>query len=203
MLSDPTLNRLCQLSSAIGMLDKDRVSSTELGRFIGTAPHNIRKDLNALGGIESTKAGYITEKLDSFIRDKLGLNREIKACIAGMSDLGISILEAEKHFPDSPISIVAGFDPSINRLETLKTDLKLYPSYEMSERISEMGIAMGIIAAGPSDVEGLAQRLIDGGVKGIINLSDTALNIKKEGVFIREINFFREFMFVAARISGC
>ncbi|MEW5814650.1 MAG: winged-helix domain-containing protein, partial [Spirochaetota bacterium] len=151
-ISKPAIERLCTLYQLLEGLDTARVkeiSSTELGRRMGTPAHTIRKDLSFLGEIRSTSTGYLLKDLKERLCREFGFNIPRKACIVGLGRLGSAIL----NYPDFALrgyELAAGFDSSINRLELLHTAVPLYPAHEIAAVVRRKGIELGVITV-PSD----------------------------------------------------
>lgn len=129
----PTISRLCKIYSLLEELEDKgqlKLSSNEIGRRLGVGSHNIRKDLTYLGETGTTGSGYEIKKLKDQIAESLGFTRKRKACIVGLGKMGTAILSNEMFFSKN-FDIIAGFDTNINRLETLKIDIPLYPTYDI------------------------------------------------------------------------
>ena len=144
----PVINRLCtiyRLAEVLLVRGVTRVSSTGLGRMIGVGSHTIRKDMGHLGEVGEIGSGYSPAKLFEYIRTSFGLDTKRSVCVAGLGRLGGAILNYER-FANSGFSIVAGFDSNINRLETIRTSVDLYPAYEITDVVRKKSIEIGILA---------------------------------------------------------
>ncbi|TFH43415.1 MAG: hypothetical protein E4G96_01210 [Chrysiogenales bacterium] len=105
---------------------------------------------------------------------------------------------------DSPVpcfTIIAGFDSNINRLETIQTRIPLYPTYEISEMIRKLDIELAVITEPDRNIEKITERLIEGGIKGIINFTPDILTSPAESVYVRNMDIITEFRFIAALIT--
>jgi redox-sensing transcriptional repressor len=195
----PSISRLCTVYGLLWELEHEKVtsiSSSVLGARLGVGAHNIRKDINYLGEIGNTGAGYEVAALRRHIERQLGLELKRKACIVGLGRLGSALLNYKKFFTDN-YRIVAGFDSNINRLETIRTSIKLYPAYEITDIVRRERIEMAIIAV-PADVaQGVADRLLGGGVRGLINFAPTVIRTEQPDIFIRNIDIINEFRILA------
>lgn len=200
----PTLKRLCKVFSILSELEKsgvERVSSRDLGIKIGVPSHSIRKDITYINWKGKTGSGYNLMKLKENISNVLGLQRERKACIVGIGKLGKALLK----FPDlyaRNFSIAAGFDSSINKIETYKTDVPLYPAYRIPEVVRNESIELAIIAVPGNAAENIAETLVQNGIKGIINFSQMLLSSKKKDVHITNIDIITEFRYLSALLEN-
>ena len=202
-LPEATLKRLIQMYRTLSRMmryepEVQSISSAGLGELIGVPSHTIRKDISNLGEIGSSGRGYEIEKLCEFLADKLDLNHERKACIVGLGKIGTALIEYEK-FSNSGYGVVAGFDSDINRVETIRTSVPVYPSYRIAEIIAREGIEMAFLAVPAAAVDKSVERLITGGIKGIVNFSPVVL--KEENVFIRNVDLTGELTLLSAMIS--
>ena len=125
------------------------------------------------------------------VRSSLGLGIKRNACIVGLGRLGSAILNYPDFIP-SGFEIKAGFDSNINKIELIITDIPLYPSYEIEEAVRREKIQLGIIAVPPQSAQNTAKKLIDGGVKGIVNFAPIVIKSELKDVFISGVFKFVE-----------
>ncbi len=205
MIPDPSLKRLCRIYAILDEYDKmgeKAISSRELGEKTGTAPHTIRKDISYLHRDTRAGSGYNVPVLKEEIGSRFRFHIERRACIVGIGKLGKVLMDYDR-LPYNNMKIVAGFDSSINRIETLRTDIPVYPANEIPLIIKKEKIEMAIIAVpGPRAVE-TAENLIRAGIKGIINFSSTVLNPDmKSGVNIVNIDIIGDLRYLAALMTA-
>lgn len=189
----PSVERLCSVYQVLEHLEENgvqTVSSTELGKQLGANANSIRKDINYLGEIGNCRAGYAVGKLKELLIVKLGLNKTRTTCVVGLGRLGSAILNYER-LAGSGMGIVAGFDSNINKLETIRTDIPLYPAHEIASVVQRKKIELAVVAVPAQAAAETARRLIDGGIRGIVNFS-TAVMQPCRGVFIRNIDLVGE-----------
>jgi redox-sensing transcriptional repressor len=176
-----------------------QVSSTELGRRTGQPSHTIRKDINYLGEIGNTGLGYDISRLKNHLIAHLGVKRERKACIVGLGRLGSAIL-ASLSLAGEEFHIVAGFDSDVNKIETIKTAIMVFPSYDISEVVKKMGIELAIIAVPAGRTQEVADRLITGGIRGILNLTPTVITVRSNDCVVRNVDISGELRILSAMI---
>lgn len=195
----PAISRLCALYQLLGELDvQGRVSSADLGEYLGVGAHNIRKDISYLGIAGNSGAGYDKEKLRQLIADRLGLTAIRTVCVVGLGRLGSAILQ----YPlGDEYRIVAGFDSNVNRLETIKTKIELYPAYRISEIVRAMKIDLAIIAVPALNAQDVTDRLVDGGISGIINFAPVYVKVKSDNVFVKNMDITGELRVMSAQIK--
>lgn len=202
-LPDPTIIRLCSIYQLLCELESKgtkKVSSTELSEQAGVMAHTIRKDINFFGEIGNSGSGYDIGRLKSHLARSLGFNREKRACVVGLGKLGCAIIQTPV-LAGGEFTIVAGFDSNINKLETIKAPIGLFPSYDIAEVVGKMAIELGIIAVSAASAQDVADRLVDGGVRGIVNFAPAVIAVKKDGVFVRQVDIGNELRILSAIID--
>lgn len=180
--------------------DGPLVSSARLEELTGIPAHTIRKDISYLDEEPGKGAGYDPASLRELIRRNLGLGRVRNACIVGLGRLGSALL-AYSGFSGGEFRLAAGFDTSMNRIELLRTDVPLYPAHELERVIERERIELGIIAVPARAARETARRMIDAGVRGIINFAPVMVGEKKDGVFVRNISVLGELTVLSALIA--
>jgi redox-sensing transcriptional repressor len=198
----PSLSRLFSIYRLIEKLERDNqktVSSSSLAKILGFKPDSIRKDISYLGEIGNYGAGYEIGKLKLYISLKLDLNKKRKTCVVGLGRLGAAILNYDD-LSQKGFLVVAGFDSNINKLETIKTPIELFPAYEITETVLKKGIEIGVIAVPAIAAQETAERLMAGGIKGIINFSTATIKVKNN-ILIRNMDLLGECMLLSTLLT--
>ena len=202
-LPEATLKRLTQIYRALQRLirfDEDVVSlsSSKLGELINVPSHTIRKDISCLGEIGNSGKGYDVKKLYSFLAENLGLTIDRRTAVVGLGKIGTALMEYGR-FGDVGFNLTAGFDADNNRVDTIITDIPVFPAYDIAEVVSRKKIELAFLATPSSGAEKSVERLIEGGIKGIVNFSPKIL--KSDRVFIRNVDLSGELTLLSALIS--
>ncbi len=198
-ISTAAISRLCALYQLLGQIQsQNNVSSAELGDLLGVSAHSIRKDISFLGATGNSGAGYDVNRLRSLIAESLGLTDVRRVCVVGLGRIGSAIL----NYPlGKEFELVAGFDSSINRLETIKTSVELFPAYQISEVVRSLRIDLAVITVPAGSAQEVTDRLVEGGIKGIVNFAPVPVKIKDRNVFVKQIDIDGELRILSARIS--
>ena len=202
-IPEPTIERLCKVYSLLGRLKEEgrnAVSSTSIEKETGIPAHTVRKDISQIGSIKSGKEGYRTEDLLNLIGTTFNFGVLKKACIVGLDMMGSAILKNRQN-ESSGFEIAAGFDSNINRMEMMNTDIPLFPTYEIPEKVKELSIDYGIIAVPAEKAKETAEKLIKGGIKGIINYSPVILNLD-DNIIVKNIYLAEEIRLLTALITS-
>lgn len=195
----PAIARLCAMYQVLCDLQREdvaTVSSGALGERLGVGAHNVRKDVSFLAEAGSAGAGYDVERLRTLIATRFGFQKEKRTCVVGLGRLGSAILQYER-LTGEEFRIVAGFDSDINLVETIKTNISVYPAYEISETVRRLGVEMAILAVPFSAAQDSADRLTAGGVRGIINFTPAVIRTDSS-VVVRNVDLTSEFRVLSA-----
>jgi redox-sensing transcriptional repressor len=200
----PSLTRLCAIYELLSRYEKNgrkKISSTELGKSLGVGAVNIRKDINFFGETGNFGVGgYEVCTLKKHIGNALELGKKRNACVVGLGRLGSAML-AYNGFMERGFTLIAGFDSDVNLVDTIKTAVPVYPTYEISDMVRAKKIELGIITVPAQAAKDVARRLIDGGVKGIVNFSPEAVSSDDPEVHVTNIDIIEEFAILSALIS--
>ncbi len=153
----------------------NRISSQELSNMTGFTASQIRQDLNNFGGFGQQGYGYNVEDLYNQLRKILGLETLYHAVIGGAGNLGQAIANF-KGFEDAGFKVVSLFDKNPNIVGLKIRDIEVRDSNTMIDYIKEHKIDIGIITTPKESAQGLADKFISAGVKGIWNFAPTDLD---------------------------
>ncbi len=199
----PSLARLLSIYRLLEQLEREglkSVSSSELGKILGFKPDSIRKDISYLGEVGNFGGGYEVARLKAHISGNLRLDEKRNACVVGLGRLGTAILNYDD-LSQNGFSVVAGFDSNINKLETISTAVELFPAHEIAEVVRRKGIEIGLIAVPARSAQETADRLMDGGIRGIINFSPVAIKTRND-VLLRNLDLVGECMILSTKLGS-
>ncbi len=202
-IPEPSIERLCRihgLCHEMAGCGTEVVSSRELSERVGVTAEVIRKDIGNVGDVGRVGLGYAVKTLGERIEEKLGLGTERSACVVGLGRLGGALLEYG-HFSLAGIRIVAGFDSSINRLETIRTPVPVYPAHELSVVVRREAIAIGLLAVPATAAQSSAEALAAGGVCGILNFTPVVVGVSGARVVVRSVDIVNELKVVVALLE--
>jgi redox-sensing transcriptional repressor len=97
--------------------------------------------------------------------------------------------------------LLAGFDQSINRLETIHTTVPLYPFHAIAEVVQAEDISLAILTTVRELAQKATERLVRGAVRGIINLTGTLLHSNRQDVWIKSIDLREELRILTACLA--
>ncbi|MDD5456202.1 MAG: redox-sensing transcriptional repressor Rex [Candidatus Margulisbacteria bacterium] len=201
MLSNNSIERLCLVYAALQTLQKTNVeyiSSKDLARLAGTTDSCVRKDISTLNITGYNRKGYNVGSLKKQIGASLRLSRSYKTCIVGLGRLGTALLD-HKALKDDGFEIVAGFDNSINKIERLHTSVEVFAVNELEKIVKQRGIEIGIITAPKEAAQEIADKLVKGGVRGILNFAPVQLSVP-DSIVLNNMDVTVALRFIAAQI---
>jgi redox-sensing transcriptional repressor len=163
MLSAPSRERLTSILFLIIEWirgGRDQATSGEIARVLGQSKDTVRRDLSLLN-LSSAGKAYELNGLLLRLQQFLNVGRMRRGAIAGLGDLGSRILERPSLLSED-LKIVAGFDSRQNKLDVIVTSIRLFPSYEIPQRVSREDIELGIIAVPDQQAQLTATRFTQG-----------------------------------------
>jgi len=161
-------------------------SSHELGRRLGISSAQIRKDLSHFGGFGKQGTGYQISYLEEKLRQVLKVNREWEVVLVGAGDLGSAIAHYGG-FADRGFHIACVFDSDASKVGQKLHSFTIQPMDELEDIIKEKHIQMAMIAVPAEYAQAVADRLVEIGIRAILNYAPINLNVP-EGVHVQYID---------------
>ena len=171
------------------------VSSEELATAAGVNSANLRKDLSHLGSYGTRGVGYDVAVLVERIENTLGLTRRLAVALVGVGNLGHA-LAGYGGFTTRGFHIAALLDADPNRIGEKIAGLVVRHVDELPEVVSELDIAIGVIATPASAAQEVCDRLVSAGVTSILNFAPTVLAVP-DGVDVRKVDLSIELQILA------
>jgi redox-sensing transcriptional repressor len=172
------------------------ISSGEIGEKLGVGAHSVRKDVGCVSSSASGQGGYDVRRLKKAIAARFGFQSEYKACVVGLGQLGQALMRGGRD-AFKGLRIVAGFDSDVNVVETISADVPVYPSYEITETVKRLKIEIAVLTVPDPAAQETADRLIKGGVKGIMNFTSEHIKTNAD-ISVRNIDLTGEFRVLSA-----
>lgn len=161
------------------ILGKDTLTSKELSEFLGVKPTKIRKDFSYFGDFGTRGVGYDLNNLVREIRNILNLDQEWKIAVAGISNVGCTILD-HLEFNQPGFQITHAFDQDPELIGDTVRGVTVHDVTEIENQLSGEGIQLGLLAVPAIEARGVADSFVDAGVKGIINLAPIFIDLPED-----------------------
>ena len=162
------------------------VSSEELARFLGTTAAQIRRDFSYFGRFGKQGYGYDIETLIRELEAVLNLARTWDVALVGYGNLGQAIAHY-RGFEPNGFRIAAIFAKSPEHIGQVVNGLVVLPETEIERVVRELAIRIGILAVPAEAAQEVADKLIAGGVRALLNYAPVTLHVPP-GVVVRDID---------------
>ena len=178
----PLYFRTLRLAQAEGI---DIISSDELGRRLGITPEQIRKDLASFGQFGKKGVGYYVNELKRNVGEILGLDNHWNIAVVGIGHLGEALANYQ-NFVSLGFNLVALFDQDPKVIGKTVNHVVVEDIRNMQKVVKERNIQIGIIAVPAAFAQGVADKLVEAGVKGIWNFAPIKMEVPDSMHIINE-----------------
>lgn len=165
-----------------------RISSGEMGRQMGFTASQIRQDFSYFGEFGQQGYGYNVETLRREIADILGMSRLRTAVMIGAGNLGHALMR-NFHFAECGFQLTAAFDVDPVMIGTAVRDIPILSMDALESYIAANSPDVAILTLPGNQVETVARRLADCGVRGIWNFTNEELKSAREDIVVENVNF--------------
>ena len=162
------------------------VSSDQLAELIGVTAAQIRRDLSYFGRFGKQGKGYDTLHLEEAIAEILQLDREWDVALAGFGSLGHAIANFPGFVPTT-FHIAAIFDRNPDQIGQAVAGVVVRSDNCIAEEVRRLGIEIGIIAVPVASAQDVANAMIEGGIRAILNYAPTVIKAP-DSVQVREVD---------------
>ncbi len=145
-------------------------SSRKLADTTGLEAHQIRKDLSYLGTFGKRGVGYQVDDLLEQLSSYLSLSRVWRVALVGYGRLG-SAIACHLTLLGNSYHLSAVFDCSYQKIGSAVEDLEVLSWRQIPLVSRQRGIDMAILATPPLAAQGVADLLVEGGVKLLLNFT--------------------------------
>ena len=171
------------------------VSSDQLAEGAGVNSAKVRKDLSHLGSYGTRGVGYDVAYLIHQIRRELGLTQHWAIVIVGIGNLG-QALANYGGFAERGFRVAALVDADPARVGAMVGGLEIRHDDDLPELVAELDIAIGVIATPASAAQEVADRLVDAGVRSVLNFASAVITVSP-GVSVRKVDLAVELQILA------
>jgi redox-sensing transcriptional repressor len=174
------LSRYLQVLTQARKMGRETISSQELSEYTHINPTQIRRDLSGFGKFGKRGVGYNVDSLVSEIRKILRTSGQHKIALFGAGHLGQAIASSAI-FADHGFQVVAVFDVDQEKVGTEIGDVVVRAlDDELAQVVADEEVVVGVLAVPAGAAQGVADRLVEAGVKIIFNYSEQLLQVPPE-----------------------
>lgn len=154
-------------------------SSQELGEKLGISAAQIRKDLSQFGEFGKQGTGYSIEYLADQIRQILKVDRVWDVVVIGAGDIGSAVARYQG-FTNRGFNVTMLFDNDPQKIGTKVGPFTVQSTADLEEMISQAQVKIAMIATPGSAAQGVTDRLVEAGIKAILNYAPISLNVPED-----------------------
>lgn len=155
---------------------KSRISSAKLSEAVKVDSATIRRDFSYFGALGKRGYGYDVEALMNFFSKTLNQDRLTNVALIGVGNLGQALLNYNFR-RNNNTRISAGFDINEKLIGTIHQGVPVYHIDEMVEQLDLQQIDVAILTVPSEIAQEMANKLVEGGVKGIMNFTPIRVNV--------------------------
>lgn len=184
----PTLKRLplyLRLLRKMKEKGDEYASGAVVARELGLDPIVVRKDLAITGAVGRPRLGFQMDEIITAIERFLGWSNTSDAFLVGVGNLGTALL-GYQGFEQHGLRIVAAFDSNPKMIGKKIHGKSILDVQEMPKLAKRMHVQIGIITVTASVAQGVAEAMIEGGIRGIWNFTPTRLRVPDHVILQRE-----------------
>lgn len=188
-VAEPTVRRLSLYLRFLEEFEKQglgTVSSAALAERGGTTSAQVRKDLSFFGSFGKRGQGYSVPELAAKLRDILGLRRSYRVTVVGAGKMGSALVQY-RGFAQRGFHIVSVYDSDPGKVGTRWNDLTVRPARELDRDLAKDPVDIAIIVTPAESAQGVADRLVRCGVRGILNFAPVQLSVPPS-VMVKHVN---------------
>jgi len=181
-IPEATIMRLSVYSRYLTEIDRKgiiTISSGDIAEGVGVSPAQVRKDLAYFGEFGIRGVGYNVKDLHRNILRILGLSNEWSVSLVGLGNLGLA-LSTYKGFKERGFIITSIFDNDPNKIGKVIDGVEVMSVDRIEEIVSQRKTQIGAITVPTTVAQGVADQLVKGGVKAILNFAPLVLNVPPE-----------------------
>lgn len=151
-------------------------SSQELGEHVGISAAQIRKDISQFGDFGKQGTGYSIAYLLDKLREILKVDRIWDVVLVGAGDMGHALANYQG-FQNRGFRIVMIFDSDKEKVGQKIGDFVIEDAEKIVEKIKAAGVKMAMLTIPAAAAQGVADKLVQAGVKAILNYAPISLNV--------------------------
>ena len=174
------LSRYLQVLTQAKKMGKDTISSQELAEYTHVNSTQIRRDLSGFGKFGKRGVGYNVDSLIGQIRKILRTSGQHNIALFGAGHLGKAIASSDI-FAEHGFRVVAIFDTDEAKVGAPIGDggapLAVRSYGDLARVVDEEDIVVGVLAVPERAAQGVADDLVEYGVKIIFNYSEALLQV--------------------------
>lgn len=165
----------------------DRVSSREISEALDIDSATIRRDFSYFGELGRKGYGYNVKSLLKFFMEHIHGNENRNVAIIGAGNLGSALLNYKFSNINDRMNVVVAFDRNASMIGTKINETEIFHSDDLEQLIPEHDIDVAILTLPAESGQEMAERLVEAGVKGILNFTPIRLDLSDD-IYVHNID---------------
>lgn len=166
------------------------ISSEQLAELAGVNAAKVRKDLSHLGSYGTRGVGYDVEYLSFQMSRELGLTEDRSVVIVGAGNLG-QALANYGGFTNRGFPVLAMVDSDEAKVGRTVGGVPVRHIDDLPDIVASAANTIGVVATPAAVAQSVADRLVDAGVRSILNFAPVVLTVP-DGVLVRKVDLALE-----------
>jgi redox-sensing transcriptional repressor len=191
------LSRYLQVARRAAKGGAESISSYEIAAYTGVNATQVRRDLSSFGKFGKRGSGYEIDVLCERLRTVLGADESQSVVIVGAGRVGEALLSSQLSDAQG-IEIVGIFDVDSRKIGKQIGPLSVSPAQELKQQVERHSARGGVIAVPAQDAQGVANELVEAGVRVLFNYSEALLNVPSD-VTVRTLSPAAELLSMLSR----
>ncbi len=176
------------------------MSSDDIAEGSGVSAVQVRKDLSFLGASGTRGVGYDVSALAEQLAKALGLVCQIGVAIVGAGNLG-SALANYQGFESRGFAMMAIYDVDRKTIGKQVGGMGIRHLDALAEDVADLEILIGMIATPASAAQPVADRMVEAGIRSILNFAPTELHVPA-GVTVRRVDLATELQILSYHLAN-
>jgi redox-sensing transcriptional repressor len=176
--------------SELAVSGSSTTSSDVLAELTGVNAAKLRKDLSYLGTHGTRGVGYDVRHLIFVVSRALGVANTWPVVVCGLGNLGRALAN-HTGFTERGFPVVAAIDVDPSLIGRTIDGVPVHAPERLGEVVATLGVAIGVIATPRAATQETADRLVEAGVRSILDFSSTVLSVP-EHVEVRAVDLSTE-----------
>lgn len=192
-IAESTVRRLSLYLRLLEEFEQDRVptvNSEALAERVGITAAQVRKDLSFFGSFGTRGQGYSVPDLAHRLRQILGLEHTRNVIVVGAGKIGQALLQY-RGFRERGFRVLAVYDTDPTKIGQDWGGLTVRNQARLSGDLRERAAEIAVLATPADAAQEVAERLVRGGVKAILNFAPVSLDLP-ETVTVKNVNMALE-----------
>jgi len=202
-ISDATIKRLSKYYRTLHLAilnERHTISSEEIATHNNVTSAQVRKDLSMFGAFGRRGLGYDAHELLEQITTILGLNRTWNVALVGAGNIGTALVHF-KQFSDHGFVFRLILDNDKKKFGQKISGLPIQDLEKCDTLIEKEQIKIAVLAVPVASAQRVADRIIQSGIKAILNFAPITLQVPKD-VFVRNENMVIEIEALSYALSN-